>query len=51
MKKLIFSFAFLMALQASLQAQQWEIDYSNGESYIAYVNGILDTEGNGTLTG
>ncbi len=51
MKKLIFSFAFLMALQASLQAQQWEIDYSNGESYIAYVNGILDTEGNGIMVG
>lgn len=51
MKKIIFSFAFLMVIQASLQAQQWEYNYSNGESYIAYVNGILDAEGNGIMVG
>ena len=41
----------LMAGELKLQAQQWEIDYSNGESYIAYVNGILDAEGNGIMVG
>lgn len=51
MKRIVFSFAFLMVLQASLHAQQWEFDYSNGESYIAYVNGILDAEGNGIMVG
>ena len=51
MKKIIFSFAFLMVIQASLQAQQWEYNYSNGESYIAYVNGILDAEGNSIMVG
>ncbi len=41
----------LMVMVAMGYAQQWEIDYSNGESYIAYVNGILDAEGNGIMVG
>lgn len=41
----------LMVMAAMGYAQQWEIDYSNGESYIAYVNGILDAEGNGIMVG
>ena len=41
----------LMVMAAVGYAQQWEIDYSNGESYIAYVNGILDAEGNGIMVG
>lgn len=40
-----------MVMAAMGYAQQWEIDYSNGESYIAYVNGILDAEGNGIMVG
>lgn len=51
MKNIVFSFLFFMFFHVSLSAQQWEIDYSNGESYIAYVNGILDTEGNGIMVG
>ncbi len=42
---------YLMVMVATGYAQQWEIDYSNGESYIAYVNGILDAEGNGIMVG
>ncbi len=41
----------LMVMAATSYGQQWEIDYSNGESYIAYVNGILDAEGNGIMVG
>ena len=41
----------LMVMAATGYGQQWEIDYSNGESYIAYVNGILDAEGNGIMVG
>lgn len=50
MKRTILAF-FLTLLHISLCAQQWEFDYSNGESYIVYENGILDTEGNGILVG
>ena len=41
----------LMTGGVTMQAQQWEYNYSNGESYIAYVNGILDAEGNGIMVG
>ena len=51
MKKIIFSFAFLMTLQVSLQAQQWEFDYATGERFVQFSHGILDSEGNGVLVG
>ena len=41
----------LMVMAATGYAQQWEYNYSNGESYISYVNGILDAEGNGIMVG
>lgn len=50
MKKLLFILLFITA-SWGLSAQQWEFDYSNGESYIAYVNGILDAQGNGVIVG
>ena len=49
--KKIMMVCCLMVMAAMGYAQQWEIDYSNGESYIAYVNGILDAEGNGIMVG
>ena len=49
--KKIIMICCLMVMAAVGYAQQWEIDYSNGESYIAYVNGILDAEGNGIMVG
>ena len=51
MKEIIFSFAFLMTLQVSLQAQQWEFDYATGERFVQFSHGILDSEGNGVLVG
>ena len=51
MKNIILSFLFLMLLNITLHAQQWEFNYANGESFIVYYHGIFDSEGNGVLVG
>lgn len=40
MKKLLFILLFITA-SWGISTQQWEFDYSNGESYIFYEKGIL----------
>lgn len=49
--KKILMVCCLMVLAATGYAQQWEIDYANGDSLIQFNHGILDSEGNCILVG
>lgn len=51
MKNTVFSIIFLMLLNLSLDAQQWEFGYGDGESFIRIGRGVLNPEGNGILVG
>jgi len=41
----------LLMIGGTMKAQQWEFDYANGESFIVYRHGLLDSEGNSILVG
>ena len=51
MKHLTLSFITIVLLHVSLHAQQWEIDYGDAQSWTAYINGIVDSEGNVVMVG
>ena len=51
MKHLTLSFITIVLLHVSLHAQQWEIDYGDAQSWTAYFNGIVDSEGNTVMVG
>ncbi len=51
MKHFALSFITAVLLHVSLHAQQWEIDYGDAQSWTAYINGIVDSEGNIVMVG
>lgn len=51
MKHFALSFITVVLLHVSLHAQQWEIDYGDAQSWTAYINGIVDSEGNVVMVG